>query len=726
MSICPTCARSKTVEGAKFVHVRLGLDEPPEPLLCKCKEQSEIIRSIMARTASATRVMRLSTNATMDTIPKMNMDSVMIRSVSKVPHTEVELRLNKDMSVQMGALMKLGMLGYVSRSSMEETGCYWWSGPKLNLNGKVRCRTGEGKVVKFPVSVYTVVPGVKLAVSHEYSFEGDLIVPDYNTEMDELKCMCELAGVEVTVICRTYNSESKSSYSCEIELSTAVTGMQIKGILNEVMSLCGSVRWYRNELDYDFMSAVRSSDHAVVDVSDMSSYPGPFMTKVDGMKVYVFCYKFGYVITYADANLTVQSCVVSHLGDISDDISYLPDVIVAELMLSGDLVYIDMLCTNGVVASPSREYQPRPVTLMQRPPMIVRTNWSTFPTKGQLASLSMKSDGVVCVTNSRTLRLKEPTVDLRLKGGYLCAVEEGQMVKIVGGCKQMVEGMIYELNVNRDKDTGSIMLSNPKERLSKHSPNSVDIVKRAVMVVSRDPDMNTVLFDITNMSFMLRTRVYEMAQSVASTTRKVIVTFGSGRLQEWRQMYLSNFSYIAIDPEISVERLAKSMPKCRIVPYDMSRPLSIQVSSISNRPGTVLYYRGLSEDFVMRTNACQTMFTMGIPAVFSFSISYHIGLINTLMLSGVNVFGCGYIHDNMHTGVVGSRPASMTVRKSSGIRGPTAVVSSFGKSTYVEPFLSMRSIKGLRLVKDAQPDVWSNVDTSTYDIMSRAVVMCGS
>ncbi|KAF3009535.1 hypothetical protein E8E13_004922 [Curvularia kusanoi] len=104
--------------------------------------------------------------------------------------------------------------------------------------------------------------------------------------------------------------------------------------------------------------------------------------------------------------------------------------------------------------------------------------------KGQIMSTSMKNDGIVCVAGLMTLRLKEPTVDLSYKNGHMYVVDEGQMIKIVNGCKNMIEGMIYELSVSRDKVTNSIMLSNPKERLSKHSPNAVDIVRRAMMVVS--------------------------------------------------------------------------------------------------------------------------------------------------------------------------------------------------------------------------------------------------
>ncbi|KAF2131369.1 hypothetical protein P153DRAFT_416303 [Dothidotthia symphoricarpi CBS 119687] len=97
------------------------------------------------------------------------------------------------------------------------------------------------------------------------------------------------------------------------------------------------------------------------------------------------------------------------------------------------------------------------------------------------------------------------------------------------------------------------------DELSKHSPNNADIVKKDMMIAIGDLSLNTVLFDITNMSFASRTRAYEMTQSLASTTRKVIVTFGSGRLQERRRMYLLDLSYIAIDPETAFERTTKSL-----------------------------------------------------------------------------------------------------------------------------------------------------------------------
>ena len=66
----------------------------------------------------------------------------------------------------------------------------------------------------------------------------------------------------------------------------------------------------------------------------------------------------------------------------------------------------------------------------------------------------------------------------------------------------------------------------------------------------------------------------------------------------------------------------------------------------------------------------------------------------------------------------------MKVRSTS-MAGPKEVVATFGKSTYVEPFLSREAIQGLILVRDAMPEVWVEVDSSTIAIMERAVIMCG-
>ncbi|RHZ47276.1 hypothetical protein CDV55_100716 [Aspergillus turcosus] len=82
-----------------------------------------------------------------------------------------------------------------------------------------------------------------------------------------------------------------------------------------------------------------------------------------------------------------------------------------------------------------------------------------------------------------------------------------------------------------------------------------------------------------------------------------------------------------IDCEIELEQFSRNMHKVTVLPYDMKSKFSTNVISILKTPGNVLYCKTTSEDFVMRMGAMQFMNANRIPAVFSFSISYHIELI---------------------------------------------------------------------------------------------------
>lgn len=122
-------------------------------------------------------------------------------------------------------------------------------------------------------------------------------------------------------------------------------------------------------------------------------------------------------------------------------------------------------------------------------------------------------------------------------------------------------------------------------------PNSLDVVRRAVASAIKDLTTNTVLLDFVSMFFTMRERVYAMTQSRAPNNRKVIVTFDVGRFQEWRQMMSDGFSYVAVDPDISVEGLSKRAKRTSILPYDCSSSFSSQVISISKRQSAVLWTR---------------------------------------------------------------------------------------------------------------------------------------
>lgn len=724
MNKCPTCGESKTLEGARFEHVRLGLDEPPEPIICKCKKQEEYMVAIMKRVQEVSRITTTLSGMRMNMLQDKSINPLEVTYVDMSPKMEVEVRLNAMMSESMYELMREGMFGITTFTEIEEIGCSAWLGPPISLNAKVRIRSTGEMTVKVPVDVYQISPGVKIAISYEYSFKGTIMRPDYSVEMDEVRTHYELMNIKMILIARKYVVEDSSSYSAEIEFMSPITDMQLRMVLDWIVNIVGSVRMIANEVDMEYMISARSVDHAVVDVSDMSMYKGTFMYKADGMKVYVFCYTFGYVVTMTDSALTVLTYRFTEAMQPIYEMTRTPDIMVAEMMMDGSLVYIDTLARDGNVMPSSRMYQSKPMSAYQYPNMIVRRSWNKMPPRSSSMYTSMPNDGIVCVSTFRTLRLKEPTIDLRYVDGDLCTIDNGCLIPIAKGSDHMTDRMIYEMRMYRSENDNEVLLRHPIPRLSKMAPNNMDIVRRAMASVSRNMHVTTSVFDITSMSFTMRSRVYEMAQASASSTRKVIVIFGCGRLQEWKQMRVSSFSYIAIDPEIDLTRFSRNMNRATVLPYDTKTKFSTNVMSISKRPGSILYCKTTSEDFIMRTNATQFMSANGIPAVFSFSISYHIRLINMFMKNGVSCYGCGFVHDGMDEKPVGTKPATMVRRAST--NSNEQVIATFGKSTYVEPFLSFRSVAGMRSIKDVLKDVWMSVDSGTIDIMRRAVIMTSS
>ncbi|KAM3497497.1 hypothetical protein MY10362_009158 [Beauveria mimosiformis] len=718
---CPACGLSKNPDTADLVHVRLGLDEPPEPLLCKCKPVHETVYNVLNKTREALACVNLNVRQTMDTVLKADINTARVVSVSKSPVIEVEARLNMVMSKILYVAMNSSVFGQCERYEIVETGCSWWTGQKTNMIAKLRSRNHEEMVAKMVVSTCQFMPGITLAISYEYPFNGEIMRPEYTTKMDEIRVSCNIADMNVTIIARRYKCEDTESFAAEVEFPNGVTHMFIRRVMKIIINTTGSMYALRKFVNPVFMSEVRYTDHDVVDVTDLDAHRGTIMQKADGMKVYVFCYASGYVITQTDDNLTVISYVVAIIDGPIYECTDMPDVLVAEMMVDGTLIYIDTLCKDGFVFPKVRKHPSRPLTNNVKPAMIIRKAWNSIMTMPKNVSSSMESDGVVCVTNSRTLRLKEPTIDLLYKNKNMYATEVGKLVAITKGHKSMMENSVYEMSVNKQKGSNSITLSHPVRRLVKKRPNNTDIIRRAFMSVLTDTKISTILYDVTTMSFKMRKRVYEMAQSNASMSRKVIITFGAGRFQEINEMKLDEYSYIAIDPVIDTTRLNKWKRPLRILPYDVNSSLSKQIIGITRKPGTVLYYQGRSEEFMRQADVHTTMSSFGIPAVFSFSISYHIMIINSLMTSNVSVYGCGFVHDKMPIKGVGVEPVTMNLVREPD--RPAFVRTQFGKSTYDEPILRMNSIRNMHTVKSVFPELWSDVDASTIEIMSRGVLM---
>ena len=81
--------------------------------------------------------------------------------------------------------------------------------------------------------------------------------------------------------------------------------------------------------------------------------------------------------------------------------------------------------------------------------MISRDVWDRVPTLMELALEPSPSDGVVAVTRHRTVRMKQPTVDVLYLKGKMSALKDGVLVDIVDGYESMEEGLVYEMVVDK-------------------------------------------------------------------------------------------------------------------------------------------------------------------------------------------------------------------------------------------------------------------------------------
>ncbi|KAK2591529.1 hypothetical protein QQS21_010779 [Conoideocrella luteorostrata] len=71
----------------------------------------------------------------------------------------------------------------------------------------------------------------------------------------------------------------------------------------------------------------------------------------------------------------------------------------------------------------------------------------------------------------RTMRLKQPTVDLIYEDGKLHTSDNGVMVPVAVGDVNMEGGVVYEMDLVKDTTTNAIMVMKPRSRVAKKVPN---------------------------------------------------------------------------------------------------------------------------------------------------------------------------------------------------------------------------------------------------------------
>lgn len=116
--ICSICGESRDISKARFAHVRIGLDEPPEAVVCKCKDPIEIINMITNKYTTTKRIEVSAMDNDMDTEAPRVLNPVTITTMSTKAEREVELRLGRDLGERMYMMMESGFFGDVTVSTI--------------------------------------------------------------------------------------------------------------------------------------------------------------------------------------------------------------------------------------------------------------------------------------------------------------------------------------------------------------------------------------------------------------------------------------------------------------------------------------------------------------------------------------------------------------------------------------------------------------------------------
>jgi hypothetical protein len=121
---CLSCGMSKDPSRPDFAHVRLGLDEAPEPQLCKCKSDIEIMDGMALRYGRVQKYIGTSTRTSITKIGSVNLNAAVVRYMSRNLSVEVEARFTSYIATRMHACMSRGMFGDTVESAPSGTGPY--------------------------------------------------------------------------------------------------------------------------------------------------------------------------------------------------------------------------------------------------------------------------------------------------------------------------------------------------------------------------------------------------------------------------------------------------------------------------------------------------------------------------------------------------------------------------------------------------------------------------
>jgi hypothetical protein len=303
---------------------------------------------------------------------------------------------------------------------------------------------------------------------------------------------------------------------------------------------------------HDLMGA----QHTIRSLSLMPKPGTRVLLKADGVKVWAITN--GIITAICNCNREMKLIGVSVRQDADIDFEDV-SVVCLEMMENGDLIYISTSMSGGIIRPRTDCSSPDHLPAYLRSLVKVRTE-ITFESEEQMDKImsannagdldgAVKNDGFVEVRQSIDYRFKKvQTVDLMVEGGLARAGGSRTVLKKVS--KSNIDG-IYEFTIYKNR-----RLRLNRSRIGEKLVPDTMLIVEQIMSCADGVPVSRFQISLSDMSFSMRRLVYGSAMDVCKETRiPVIISIGTGRLQELWELDIENYLIVCVDPDVNVRRI---------------------------------------------------------------------------------------------------------------------------------------------------------------------------
>ena len=647
VSNCPTCGKPLKAE---LRHLRLGLDEAPALVVCRCDDvkDSDIISSAYRSSQHLVGKRPLVT-------PRSPCDVVTgyLPGRETYRSMEYEVRLNSSVSERIYKSLKIRPVSRHERGRPISV----FVG-KEQLGARLRVRSSESPTVKVTLSRTRICPGMTLCSSLEVTLEdGDYptdselfkraFVPSTTQEYNIVVHSKVVPHVNWILRCDYHSIDGQ--YAAELEFTGDGEEPGFPTVASALVWLhsnFGHEMYMSSYLPPRLVSLCTISAASVLDVLYPLEDACVYRAKADGETMWVIEAGYMWYVCRPNDKLEVVSWI---LRGTSICFGPLVSILRVEQLMNGSLVYIDLLAVNSMPLPPRRKYIPPDLELLsiRSPPrMIVRLDFDTIRgAQDSMVTSSIPTDGIIAIERDTLLsyRIKAPTVDLKCTGKHLISGGDIKTRLVMPSISGMRSKVVYECTLSGTIANPIVVGYFP--RVDKRKPNSGHVTRDVLSrLENTGNDGKVISRQIQSYSFAVREYTYNVADNLV-TSGRAIIDVGAGRLQS-RSFYQSSInSFLLCDPHLDTLTLPRGFGTVDATDMD-SESILRAIKGLNKGRLKYLLYRRTAEELMDLQGVFAYVKEYKIPMVYSFSVSRVHGLFDIFSQRGVPQVGSLYLYDD--------------------------------------------------------------------------------